>query len=137
MRDIEKIIKNINQQLKLKKLLFICCFLVLIISFLSFLFVWFNFNSKAIKFIANNKAKLAEADKIMTNPRIKFEYEDGKIFNIQAKKAIHKDNNDVELSNITANGDQGSIEAGKLLITDNGNNLYFSESPVLTIIQEN
>ena len=81
---------------------------------------WFDFN---------------KVEKVMLNPKIKFEQNEGQFFNIEAKKAIHKDESIVELFDVKASGNSGSITAGNLLITNSGSNLHFSNNPVLTIIE--
>lgn len=126
------IIESIRKRLKLRKVLTIVCIGTLVLGFSSFLFYGFETNSTIIKFISS-KEDLVKVEKVMMNPKIKYEHEDGEIFDIVAKKVVHKNKTDVELSDVKANGAKGNIEAGNLLITNNGNDLHFSGNPVLTI----
>lgn len=69
----------------------------------------------------------------MTNPRIKFQHEDGQIYNIKAKKAQHVDDHQVFLYDVFAEGDIGSIASGKLEVSEEGDHLIFTENPVLIL----
>ena len=131
MSDESKILSNIKRQARFKGFLVCICMLVLICGFLSFFFYSFDGANKAIRLIANKES--IKIQKIMMNPKIKFEHDDGNIFDINAKKAIHMDKNDIEMFGVVASGEIGQISAGNLLITNNGNNLHFSNNPILII----
>ncbi len=132
MDETTSIIDGIKRRVKFRKILILICLIVLIFGLLSFLFYGFDTTNKAIKFISK-KDQLKKVEKVMLGPKIKFEYEDGQLFDIRASKAIHKDENDVELFDVEASGNLGDITAGSLLITNNGNDLHFSNNPVLII----
>ncbi|MFT5702766.1 MAG: hypothetical protein ACJAZX_000031 [Rickettsiales bacterium] len=97
----------------------------------SFLFYGIGTTNNAIKFISQ-KSKINNVEKIMTNPRIKFD-NNGQIIDIEAKKAVHKNKEDVQLLEVEASGPQRNIKAGSLLISNDGNDLHFSGNPILTI----
>ena len=126
-----QIINNIKRYLKFRKILIFLCSLTLICGTLSFLFYGFDVTNN-VKFISK-KDQVDNVKKIMLNPRIKFEHRDGQIFDIEAKKAIHKDKNYVELVDVKATGRQANIKAGSLMIANDGNDLYFSGNPILII----
>jgi hypothetical protein len=133
MDETSVIIDDIKRRIKFRKVLVLLCIAVLIFGFLSFLFYGLNTTNNAIKFISK-KDQLNKVEKVMLNPRIKFEYKEGQIFDIKAAKAIHKDRNeDIELLSVEVAGDIGNITAGNLLVTNNGNDLHFSNNPILTI----
>ncbi len=127
-----KIINTIKNRIKIRKFLVFICLAALIFSLLTFLFYGFDTTNNAIKFISK-KNQIDDVEKIMLNPKIKFEHNDGQFFEIEAKKAIQKNKNDVELYDVEASGDEGSISSKNLLITNNGNDLHFSGNPTLII----
>jgi hypothetical protein len=127
------IIDSIRRRARFRKILTLLCIIILVCGFLSFLFYGFNTTDSTIKFISK-KDQLKKVEKVMLNPTIKFEYKQGQIFFINAAKAVHKDQNqDIELFDVNASGDMGDIISGNLLITNNGNDLHFSNNPILTI----
>jgi len=127
------IINEIKRRTKFRKVLVLLCISILIFGFLSFLFCGLSATNNSIKFISK-KDQLNKVEKVMLNPKIKFEYQEGQIFDIKAAKAVHKDRNeDIEMFNVEASGDIGNITAGNLLVTNNGNDLHFSNNPILTI----
>ena len=69
----------------------------------------------------------------MTNPRIKFQYNDSQVYQIQAKKAFHQDNEEALLYDVFATGEIGNITAGELKIDEEGNHLVFTKNPVLIL----
>ncbi len=132
MDNTSDIIDGIKRRTKFRKVLVLLCIAVLICGFLSFLFFGLTTANNAIKFISKQN-QINKIEKVMLNPKIKFEYREGQLFDIQAVKAIHKDQNDIELFDVKASGDIGNITAGNLLVTNNGNDLHFSNNPILTI----
>ena len=54
----------------------------------------------------------------MINPRIKFQYNDNQVYEIKAKRAVHKDEQEVTLFDVYANGAMGNITAGELKINE-------------------
>jgi hypothetical protein len=131
--NIAEIIKKQN---RFRRLLTIFCIFILLFGILSFLFYGLDKTDNIVKF-TGRKNQLKDTEKTMFNPKIKFEHNNGSIFDIEAKKAVQKGKNDVELFDVQASGKEGKISAGNLLITNNGNNLHFSNNPVLTIIEKN
>ena len=127
-----QIIDNIKKRIKFKRFLVFLCIATLIFGIVSFLFYGFDATNNAIKFISK-KNQIDNVEKVMLNPKIKFEHSDGEFFDIEAKKAVHKNKDDVELYDVKASGSKGAITAGSLLITDSGNDLHFSNNPVLII----
>ena len=69
----------------------------------------------------------------MINPRIKFQYTEDQIYTIKAKRAVHKDEQEVTLYDVYATGEAGNITAGQLVINDEGNHLVFTQNPVLIL----
>lgn len=128
------VVKNIKIYSIVKKYLTISCFALIAISLISFFFFGFYSNSGAIKFIAKYKdQKNVKIEKVMINPKIKFEHSKNDYYDVKAKKAVHKNDNDILLYDVKANGSAVRIKAGKLLVTNNGNDLTFSDNPVLII----
>ncbi len=132
------VVQNIKIYSKVKKYLTILCFSLIAIGVISFIFFGFYSNSGAIKFIAKYKDQSnITIEKVMVNPYIKFEHSKNDYYDVNAKKAIHKNDNDMLLFDVVADGSAVKITAGKLLVTNNGNDLTFSENPVLIIKQTN
>lgn len=128
------IVETIKNYSSIKKYLSFLCILAIFIGLTSFIFFGFYINNGAIKFIAKHKdQKNLEIEKVMTNPTIKFEYSKNNYYNMTAKEAIHKNDNDIELFDVIADGSEVNIKAGKLLVTNEGNDLIFSDNPVLII----
>ncbi|MFT6076924.1 MAG: hypothetical protein ACJA02_000368 [Myxococcota bacterium] len=129
-------IKTIRRGLDLRRNLIYFCIAILFFSILSFLFYGIEASNSAIKFISR-KNEISKIEKIMLNPKIKFEQSEGNFFDVVAKKAIHKNKDDVELFDVLANGDRGNITSDNLLITNGGDDLHFSGNPVLIIKEIN
>jgi lipopolysaccharide export LptBFGC system permease protein LptF len=127
------LVKKIRRYATIKKSTIVICFVALAGGVFTFLFYGFLTGEKAMRFIANQNYEKME--KIMTNPRIKFEYSDNEFYNIKANKALYKNDENILLYDVDAKGDMGNIKAGELLITNDGNDLYFSGNPVLVIKQ--
>lgn len=132
MDETSTIINGIKRRVRFRKILILLCMIILIFGLLSFLFYGLNTSSNAIKFMSK-KDQINKVEKVMINPKIKFEYDQGQIFDIQATKAVHKDENNIEMFDVKASGDKGDITSGNLLITNNGNDLHFSGNPILII----
>lgn len=134
MKDYNYIIKNIKIYRIIRRYSTILCFLLIATSLISFFYFGFYFNREAIQFIAKLKDKNdISMEKIMINPRIKFENAKDDYYDIKAKKAIHENNNDILLFDVVADGSAANIKAGKVVVTNNGNELTFSDNPVLII----
>ncbi len=86
-----------------------------------FVYVFYAFNqTQTIKLVTDlkKKSKSYDSEKIMTNPRLKFEHGDAQIYHIQAKKAFHKNNQEAILYDVFATGEIGNITAGELEIDE-------------------
>lgn len=131
------IIKNIKTYSRVRKYLTLLCFILIFTGLLSFFIFGFYANNNAVKFIAKYKDKKnITIEKVMTNPRIKFEYSKNDYYDVKAKKAVHKNEEDMLLFDVLADGFAANIKSEKLLITNNGNNLRFTGNPVLIIKQK-
>ncbi len=101
-----------------------------------FVYVFYAFShTSAIKLVTKFKKHADEykTEKVMTNPRISFQHDDGQIYRIKASKAVHKNDKEAVLYEVFANGNFGQITSGQLNIDDEGNHLVFSQNPVLII----
>jgi hypothetical protein len=101
-----------------------------------FIYVFYALNQgNAIKIARDYKKNPEEykTEKIMTNPRINFQYNDDQVYYIKAKKAFHKDDQEAVLYDVFATGEIGNITAGELKIDEEGNHLVFSKNPVLIL----
>ena len=100
------------------------------------IYVFYAFNQgskiKLIKQYQDNKENYT-TEKIMTNPRIKFQHNEGEIYDITAKKAFHKDEQEITLFDVFATGEIGNITAGALEVSEDGTHLIFTKNPVLIL----
>jgi hypothetical protein len=130
----QQVLKLIDSHLRIKNFLTILCYALIIGGLFVYIFYAVN-RSNAIKLVNDYKKnpKEYETEKIMTNPRIDFQHNDSKIYHIQAKKAFHKNEQEVILYDVFATGDIGKITAGELKIDDEGNHLVFTKNPVLIL----
>jgi hypothetical protein len=134
MGNSGKAVKGVKFYLNIKKYLTILCFFFVGVSIICFFFFGFYSKSSAIRFIAKYKNQQdTKTERIMANPRIKFEHSEGDYYDVKAKRAIHKNGNDILLFDVNVDGLAVNIKAGKLLIDNDGNNLTFSDNPVLII----
>jgi hypothetical protein len=130
----EQVLKLFRSHLRIKNFLTILCYLLIIGGI--FIYVFYAFNrSHTIKLIKKYKdnAKEYQTEKIMTNPRIKFQYNDKQIYYIKAREALHENDQEVILYDVFASGEIGNITAGKLKIDEEGDHLVFSQNPVLIL----
>lgn len=130
----QQVLQLIQSHSRIKNFLTILCY-VLIAGGL-FIYVFYAFNqSRTIKIVADyqENPQSYKTEKIMTNPRIKFQYSENDIYDIQAKKAFNKDDQEVILYDVFASGDIGKITAGELEVIDTGDHLIFTKNPVLIL----
>ncbi len=128
------IVKKIKIHLRVRKYLTILCIMLIASGISSFFLFGFYANSNTVKFITKYKDKKnLKIEKVMTNPRIKFEYDKNSYYAVTAQKAIHEDDDNILLFNVQADGSSVNIKAGKLSIKNNGNDLTFTDNPVLII----
>jgi len=128
-------LKAINAHLVVKKYITIICYFLIAAGIFVFLFYAINKNNQSYKLVSDFKKNPDQykTEKIMINPRIKFQYNDEQIYEIRAKRAIHKDEQEVALFDVYASGQIGTITAGELKIDQDGNHLVFSQNPVLIL----
>lgn len=134
---IAEIVKGITKYTKVKNHLTKLCLFLAGISVLFFIIYGFMNSNQAIQFVADHEFDSKKLEKVMTNPRIKFEYKENEFYDIKAGSAVHKDEgqDDILMFDVYAKSVSGNIKAGELLISDKGNKLFFSKNPVLTIKQ--
>ena len=132
--EVKIVLKSFKNHFLVQKILSFLCYFLIIIS-LSFYFSNFFEKKKTVRIVNqfSDKNKTLNAEKVMTNPRIKIKHDDGKIYSINAKKAFHLNEQMVVLQEVFATSEIGSISAGELKIEDEGNHLIFSKNPVLII----
>ncbi len=131
-----QVLKLIDSQHKIKKFLTISCYLLIFGGV--FVYVFYGFRkSNAIKLVKDRAESLKEykTEKIMTNPRIKIQHEDGNIYDIRAKKALHENEQEMIMYDVFAEGKIGNITAGELEITESGDHMVFTKNPVLILNQ--
>ena len=131
--NTRKALKTFDSHSRIQNLITFVCYLSIFTGISIYVFHALNQNN-AVKLVSKIKDhKNYKIEKIMTNPRIKFQYNDGQTYNIEAKKAFHKDNQDVNLQDVFATGDIGNITAGELQISEEGDRLVFTKNPVLIL----
>ncbi len=131
----EEILKLFYSHLRIKNFVTTLCYCLIVGGVFVYVFYAFNQSNK-IKLVAEIKEqskKSYQSEKIMTNPRIKFEHGNAQIYRIQAKKAFHKNNQEAILYDVFAEGDIGNISAGELEIDERGDHLTFTKNPVLIL----
>lgn len=122
----------ISSHYKIKTYLTIICYILIAGSLLGYAIIAFS-KSNSIKLVNKYKEKNYNIEKIMINPRINLQYDDNSIYKIEAKKASHKNNEEVILFDVYAVGDIGNIKAGELEVKDSGDHLIFSKNPILIL----
>ncbi len=129
------ILKRIDLHLKIKKILTITSYFFIVFGVLTYVFYALNKSNKKFKLVADYKKNPQnfESEKIMINPKIRFQYNDTQIYEIEAKRAAHKNNEEVTLFDVFAVGDIGNITSGELQIDESGDHLIFSKNPVLIL----
>ena len=134
----EEILKLFYSHLRIKNFLTILCYCLIVGGVFVYVFYAFN-QSRTIKLVTDfkKKSKSYESEKIMTNPRLKFEHGDAQIYHIQAKKAFHKNNQEAILYDVFATGEIGNITAGELEIDEEGDHLIFTKNPILILNKTN
>ena len=128
-------LKRINLHGQVKKYLTILCYICIVAGIFIYVFYGLNKKNQSYKLVSDyqkNPEKF-QVEKIMINPRIKFQYNDNQVYEIKAKRAVHKDEQEVTLFDVYANGAMGSITAGELKINEEGDHLVFTQNPVLIL----
>ena len=132
--EIQLILNSFKNHFRVQKILSFFCYFLIILS-LSFYFSNFFKKKQTVRIVSqlNDKQKTFNVEKIMINPKITIKHDDGKIYNINAKKASHSNDNQVIVYEVFADSEIGKISAGELKIEDEGNHLIFSKNPVLIL----
>ncbi len=130
----EEIIKLFYSHLRIKNFLTVLCYFLIVGGIFVYVFYGVNQSNK-VRIVQDfkNNSKTYETEKIMTNPRIKFEHGDSQIYQIKAKKAFHKNDQEAVLYDVFATGEIGNISAGELEINQQGDHLIFRKNPVLIL----
>jgi hypothetical protein len=131
---LSKVLEVFQSHLRIKRNLTRLSYALIFCGLLIYIFYAFN-QSRNIKIVSEYEKNIKEykTEKIMTNPRIKFQYNDTQVYNIRAKKAFHKDENEAILYDVFAEGDIGKITAGELQINQDGDHLVFTKNPILIL----
>ena len=89
--EIQLILKSFKNNFLLRKILSFFCYFLIIFS-LSFYLSNFFKKKQVVRIVSqlNASEQTINAEKIMINPRITIKHDDGKTYNIKAKKAYHK-----------------------------------------------
>ncbi|MDX2083241.1 MAG: hypothetical protein SFV53_04575 [Rickettsiales bacterium] len=130
-----QVLKLIQSHYKIRNFLTILCYSAIIGGFFIYAFYALSKSNHNIKLVKqyNQNPENYKVEKIMTNPRIDFQYDDGQVYHISAKKAHHIDEQQVILYDVLAKGDIGNIKSGKLEVNEQGDHLVFSENPNLIL----
>lgn len=131
----QQVLKLINSHSKIKNYLTSLCYFAIFGGLLVYLFYAISKNNHAVKLVKKygENPDHYKIEKIMTNPSMIFQYDNGQVYNIKAKKAHHIDNEQVVLHDVFATGDIGNITAGRLDVSQQGDHLVFTENPVLIL----
>lgn len=130
----QQALRLIQTHSRIRNILTALCYSLIISSL--FIYISHAFNrGQAAKLVIKYKeaANEMKAEKIMTNPYINFQYSDGEIYHIQAKRAWHKDNQRAILYDVSAEENIGKITAGELQINEAGDRLIFTQNPVVIL----
>lgn len=130
-----QVLKLIQSHSKIKKYLSLLCYFAIVGGVFVYVFYAISKNNSNIKLVKQYSQNPShyKVEKIMTNPRMDFQHEDGQVYHINAKKAHHLDKEQVTMFDVFATGEIGNIAAGKLEISESGDHLVFTENPVLIL----
>lgn len=133
-KKTEDVLKKIKFHLRIRKLAISCSYFVIICGIFIYILSALNKkeNIKLVNDIKENKEKY-QTEKIMKNPSIKLQYNENQIYNIKAKEAFHKDESEIILYEVFAEGEIGNISSGQLQISESGDHLVFTKNPVLIL----
>ncbi len=132
--NTEQILKIFNSHLRIKNFVTFFCYILIAGGLLTYVFFSFNYSNN-IKIVSDYKSKAEnyKIEKVITNPRINFQYDNGQIYHVEAKKASHQTDEEAILYDVFANGELGTITAGALKVNESGDHLIFSDNPVLIL----
>jgi hypothetical protein len=133
--DSQEIIKNFKLQSKIKRVITIGCYFIIISGIILYISNIFQkkTNIKIVNKLNNNKN--IQAEKIMEKPQLTIKSDNEKIYKISAQKAYHINNEEVTLIDVLVSSEASNISAGELNISDSGDRLTFSKNPVLIFKQ--
>ncbi len=129
------ILKHIDLYVKIRKYLTFLCYFLIVAGIFIYIFYAINKANQKYKIVSDfqkNPQKF-ETEKIMVNPRIKFQYNDNEIYEIKAQRASHHNDEEVTLFNVYATSKTGNITAGKLEVSEEGDHLIFTQNPILIL----
>lgn len=131
----EQVLKLIRSHSKIRNYLTWLCYFAIVGGVFVYAFHAISKNNRAVKLVKqyNQNPDHYKIEKIMTNPRMIFQYDDGQVYHIKAKKAHHVDQEQVVLYDVFATGDIGNITSGKLEVSEQGDHLVFTENPILIL----
>ncbi len=130
-----QVLKLIKSHSKIKNYLSVLCYFAIISGLFLYVFYALSKSNHAVKIVKqyNENPEQFKIEKVMTNPRMIFQHENGQMYNIKAKKAHHINEEEVTLYDVFATGEAGNITAGKLEVSEEGDHLIFSDHPVLIL----
>ncbi len=128
-------LKRLNLHLKVQKILLILSYFLIISGVLTYIFFAINRKDEKYKLVSGYKKdqKKYKTEKIMINPKIRFKHTDSKIYDIEAKRASHINEEEITMFDAVAKGDIGNITSGQLKVYENGDHLVFTVNPVLIL----
>lgn len=131
----KQVLRLIQSHSKIKNYLTSLCYIAIISGLFVYVFYAIGKNNHTVKLVKqyNQDPEHYKIEKIMTNPSMNFQYEDGQVYHIKAKKAHHMDQEQVVLYDVFATGDIGNITAGELEVNEQGDHLIFTQNPVLIL----
>tara|TARA_Y100000389_G_scaffold204554_1_gene257944 strand:+ start:6076 stop:6486 length:411 start_codon:yes stop_codon:yes gene_type:complete len=121
MSDINKIKRNKKNII----ILFRFCIISLIIS--SSIFLFYIIDGKNITMnIVKQKDIHKKSSKLMNNPKIRFENDNGNFYDIKGKAAKYNSDGTIIAHQVTAISNSGIITSDRLDITNDGNVIIFT-----------
>lgn len=131
----QQVLRLIRSHSKIRNYLTVLCYFAIVGGLFVYVFHAISKNTNSIKLVKqyNQDPERYKIEKIMTNPRMEFQYDDGQVYHIKAQKAHHVNEEQVILYSVFATGDIGNITAGKLEVNEEGDHLIFTENPVLIL----
>ena len=124
-------INKINKNKKNTRIIFRICIIFLILSSVVFLFYIIDGKNVALNITKYKDLEKNKSSKLMTNPKISFEYKNGNWYDIKGKTAQYKKNGDITVKQVVTISNSGNIKSYRLDITDNGNVIIFNGKPEL------
>ncbi len=130
-----QILKSINLHTLIRRYMIMTCYALIGGGMALYIFIAVSKNNQKFKLVVDytKDANHYKTEKIMMNPRIKFQYNEDEVYNIIAQKASHKDEQEIILFDVYASGNLGNITSGELKIDEKGNHLVFTKNPVLIL----